>query len=390
MIITLKGANFSSSNIGTLSTWSISRVLGSGASYSGVTYVNKNASFSATVTISTGYELGSTGVTVTMGGVTQSGAASVSGNVVTISISKVTGNVVIKVPTVNTATGEESGNVPSATTWYINATNDGTRTMEASSGGTGPYYYHKNSSYTGKTINAVRFKAPQAGIVEYGKVINGTYTKIGDITVSNANIFETYTIPDLTLQSNEYIAFKGYFNYSQATDSPEATWFCSLPSAENKMNLGIDIGYVANESSGGNNAPAVTTWYLEAVDGFTLNSICNANGIEKYYYQLNTNYVNKPINAIKLHAATAGTFEYGITDGETYTPKGTATASSTGVVTINVSEFTITGNQLFYILTKTGAFKFGTSDPSNINLYFNGSNGSKNKMNLGISLGYVV
>ena len=107
MIITLTGANFSASKIGTLSTWSISRSLGAGATYNGPMQVDKNAALSATVTIATGYELGSAGVTVTMGGATQSGAASVSGNVVTISISKVTGNVVIKVPTINTSTGEE-------------------------------------------------------------------------------------------------------------------------------------------------------------------------------------------------------------------------------------------------------------------------------------------
>jgi hypothetical protein len=281
--------------------------------------------------------------------------------------------------------GEEE---PDTITWYINATNDGTRSLEASSGGTGPYYYHKNSSYAGKTINAVRFKAPQAGTVEYGKVVSGAYTNIGSITVTTADTFEIYTIPDLTLQSNEYIAFKGYFNYSQATDSPEATWFCSLPNSENKMNLGIDIGYVVG--GGGTSEPTSTTWYLEAVDGFTLNSTCGANGAEKYYYQLNTAYVNKPINAIKLDAATAGTFEYGVKDGTTYTSKGTASASSTGVVIINIPEFTITSNQLFWIQTKTGAFKFGTADLADSNLYFNGSNGSNNKMNLGISLGYIV
>jgi len=107
MIITLTGANFSASNIGTLSTWSISRVLGSGATYNGPTFVNKGSALSATVAIGTGYELGTDGVSVTMGGTTQSSAYSISGNVITISIGSVTGNVVIKVPTKNTSTGEE-------------------------------------------------------------------------------------------------------------------------------------------------------------------------------------------------------------------------------------------------------------------------------------------
>ena len=105
MIITLKGADFSASNIGTLSTWKITRSLGSGATYEGVTSVDKGASFNATVTIAEGYEIGSAGVTVTMGGVGQ--AFTIVDNVITISIAEVTGNIVIKVPTVNINTGEE-------------------------------------------------------------------------------------------------------------------------------------------------------------------------------------------------------------------------------------------------------------------------------------------
>lgn len=107
MIIVLKRADFSASNIGTLSTWRITRSLGTGATYEGPVSADKGAAFSAIVTIAEGYELGTAGVTVTMGGTVLSGAHSISGNVITITIASVTGNVLIKVPTVNTATGEE-------------------------------------------------------------------------------------------------------------------------------------------------------------------------------------------------------------------------------------------------------------------------------------------
>ena len=106
MIIILKGADFSASNIGTLSTWRITRSLGAGATYEGATLVDKGASFTATVTIAEGYELGSAGVIVTMGGNVIS-ATTVNGNTITINIAEVTGNVVIKVSTVNLSTGEE-------------------------------------------------------------------------------------------------------------------------------------------------------------------------------------------------------------------------------------------------------------------------------------------
>ena len=108
MIITLTGADFSASNIGTLSSWRITRSLGTGATYDGVVSVDKGAPFTATITISEGYELGTAGVTVVMGGNVIS-AATVDGNIITISIAEVTGNVVIKVPTLNLNTGEDEG-----------------------------------------------------------------------------------------------------------------------------------------------------------------------------------------------------------------------------------------------------------------------------------------
>ena len=107
MIITLTGADFSASNIGTLSTWRISRSLGGGATYDGPTSVDKGAALNATVTLAENYEVGTAGVTVTMGGAVLSGAHSISGSVITITIASVTGNVLIKVPTVNTAGGNE-------------------------------------------------------------------------------------------------------------------------------------------------------------------------------------------------------------------------------------------------------------------------------------------
>lgn len=106
MIIVLKNADFSASNIGTLSTWRITRSLGSGATYEGPTSVDKGAALSATVTIAEGYELTAAGVTVTMGG-TAITAATVNENIISIYIASVTGNVTIKVPTVNVSGGDE-------------------------------------------------------------------------------------------------------------------------------------------------------------------------------------------------------------------------------------------------------------------------------------------
>lgn len=99
MIIKLKNADFSANNIGSLSTWTITKVLGSGATYDGPLYVDKDAAFNATVTISESYKLGDAGVVITMGGNEVSNAFVVNDNTISISIAKVTGNVNIKVPT---------------------------------------------------------------------------------------------------------------------------------------------------------------------------------------------------------------------------------------------------------------------------------------------------
>ena len=222
MIITLIGANFKDSNIGTLSTWSISRVLGDGATYSGDTYVDKNAALNATVTIAEGYELGSAGVTVTMGGETQSGVATVSedGKTITITIGSVTGNVVIKVPTKNVNTGEEDGGeveTPTVTTWYVDHRNNAS-SFSSSVNIAGRGWCHVPATpayeaYVGKPVNAIGFftnstsqtvtimKVPEKGGVDEGTII-ATTTATG----SGSKEFVYVTFPTVTLAEGECLA----------------------------------------------------------------------------------------------------------------------------------------------------------------------------------------
>lgn len=102
MIITIKGADFSSANIGTLSTYIISKSIGSGASFDIPNYVDKNSSVNWVITLNDGYTFGT--YSITMGG--EVITPSVVDNVMTISIAEVTGNVRIVVATVN-ENGEE-------------------------------------------------------------------------------------------------------------------------------------------------------------------------------------------------------------------------------------------------------------------------------------------
>lgn len=109
MIITLKGANFSENNIGTLTTVSVLFSLGAGATTSSPIIAERNKSYTATITLQDNYEVGSTGVTVTMGGTAVSGAVTINGKTITVTIANVTGAINITVPTVNTSTGGEGG-----------------------------------------------------------------------------------------------------------------------------------------------------------------------------------------------------------------------------------------------------------------------------------------
>lgn len=182
MIITLKGADFSASNIGTLSTWRITCSLGTGATYEGVTSVDKGAAFTATVTLAEGYEIGTAGVTITMGGTVLSGAHTIEGNVITITIASVTGNVLIKVPTINTATGEEEEpDTPTNYTFTINPTpSTAIVTLTASE------YTQSGNSIT----------VPNGTVVSWSVSADGYTTRTGTWTANGENKTENVVLTD--------------------------------------------------------------------------------------------------------------------------------------------------------------------------------------------------
>lgn len=102
MIITIKGADFSSANIGTLSTYIISKSIGSGAAFDIPNFVDKNSSVNWVITLNEGYTFGTYSVTMGSEVITPT----VVDNVMTITIAEVTGNVRIVVATINES-GEE-------------------------------------------------------------------------------------------------------------------------------------------------------------------------------------------------------------------------------------------------------------------------------------------
>lgn len=244
MIITIKGADFSLANIGTLSTYIISKSIGSGATFDIPNFVDKNASANWAITLGEGYTFGT--YSITMGSATIT--PTVSGNVMTISIPSVTGNVRIVVATINESTGEEDNpvvppvepEIPTTTTWYVDHRNNSAAlTSTVNKAGRGwchevgtPAY----NAYVGKPVNTVSFFTKLAS--QEVTVMVGTTNSpeencklIGTFTATNPNGsskgLATITFPAVTLNQGEHLilfaqsndAIDFYYATKEVTDA---------------------------------------------------------------------------------------------------------------------------------------------------------------------------
>ena len=105
MILYIKGADFSSANIGTLNSYMVRKSIGQGATHRIPDSVIKNSVVNWEITLNEGYTFGS--YTITMGSTTITPTVNGNGNVMTISIPKVTGNINVSVATINENVNEE-------------------------------------------------------------------------------------------------------------------------------------------------------------------------------------------------------------------------------------------------------------------------------------------
>ena len=97
MIITLKDANFSKNNIGTLSTWGITKILRGVSTTDTITRVNKNESYTATFIVSDGYVFNTCEVFMGGNDITNLLVWNDSHTSAILNIPKVTGNVYINI-----------------------------------------------------------------------------------------------------------------------------------------------------------------------------------------------------------------------------------------------------------------------------------------------------
>ena len=208
MILTIKGADFSSANIGTLSTYIISKSIGSGATFDIPNFVDKNSSATWIITLNEGYTFGT--YSITMGGVEVT--PTVVDNVMTISITEVTGNVRIVVATVNENTGEDEPVAPPVTpdepTIYTLtiSPNPSDATVKLTASG----YTQSDNSITVQAGTSVSYTVSKTGYV--GKSANVVVNSNQTITVTlDATSIENQI--DLgTINDKQWIKFENGTN----------------------------------------------------------------------------------------------------------------------------------------------------------------------------------
>ena len=174
MIITLKGADFSTSNIGTLSSWNI-KVLGSGVTYNGVSFIDKDAALNVTITIAEGYELNGD-VTVTMGGNPVTSGITVNGNTITVAIGSVTGNVIVNVPTKSVVEVPDTPTTYTITYKYVDSTGATIKadTTETATAGTTKNFSTSDAAIiNGYTVSTV---SPTSATINSNTTVTYTYT----------------------------------------------------------------------------------------------------------------------------------------------------------------------------------------------------------------------
>ena len=190
MIITIKGANFKDSNIGTLSSYTV-RFNGDGVSGS-PTSISKNeagtqasANYVGTITVSSSYTYKSVSSVTVNGTALSTSDYTVSGMKITIPANKITGNVVINVATEKVNTG---------------------------------------GSTTGSTTTSIRVTDFSDEYRAMVNVTNGTYSgQSFNESMGGSQVINKYDIPSGATQVN-YQTFKTGSNYGSGFEDASGNW----------------------------------------------------------------------------------------------------------------------------------------------------------------------
>lgn len=223
MILTIKYADFSAANIGTLSSYVVSKIIGAGATFDIPRTVSKNSSVNWVITLDTGYTFGTYSITMGSEVITPS----IEDNVMTISIAEVTSNVRIVVATVNDNTGGEDTPVEPTMFTLTISPNPSDATVKLTASG----YTQNGNSITVQSGTSVSYAVSKAGYVSKSAnvVVNSNQT----ITVT-LDAASTETQIDLgTITDKQWIKYENGTN--QTLSNWKSTDYIAIPSGVTSM-----------------------------------------------------------------------------------------------------------------------------------------------------------
>ena len=298
MIFTLKNADFSASNIGTLSSWRIVKSLKGVTTDSNVVSVSKDTPYSAIFNVSEGYTFNNAVVTMDGNDISSNLVWNTDKTIGTLTISSVTGHIYISI-IADALIGDGEDIIKQYTITY------------------------KYISESGQLLKVSTTEKVDEGTFKEFSIDNAPEIadyKISQVVPASATINENTTVSYIY----EVIEAEGGGDDNLPTTE---TWY-------------VDVAKYGGSS-------AANTSYA----GF---AYCDADTIAAC--------IGVPINALRMRVSTAGTFTYGKTNNTTYTELGTLNLEQSTEIAIYVLDNTITlseGERLvFGKNTDTGQFTY--------------------------------
>lgn len=308
MIFTLKNADFSASNIGTLSSWRIVKSLRGVTTDSNVVSVSKDASYSAVFYVNEGYTFNNAVVTMDGNDISSSLVWNANKTIGTLTISSVTGHIYISI-VADALIGDGEDIIKQYTITY---------------------------KYISESGQLLRVSTTE-------KVDEGTFK---EFSIDNAPEIEEYKIKEVSPTS------------ATISGNTTVSYIYEVIKAEGG---GDNEG--GEEGGGNDDLPTTETWYVDvakyggssrAAASYAGFAYCDANTIAAC--------IGVPINAFRMRVSTDGIFTYGKTNNTTYTELGTLNLEKSSEIAIYELDNIITlseGERLvFGKNTDTGQFTY--------------------------------
>lgn len=401
MIFTLKNADFSASNIGTLSSWRIVKSLKGVTTDSTVVNVSKGASYSAIFNVSEGYEFNNAVVTMDGNDISANLVWNTDKTIGTLTISSVTGHVYISIiADALIDDGEDVIKQYTITYKYISESGQLLRvsTTEKVDEGTFKEFSIDNAPEiedyeisqvvpTSATINgnttvsyiyaAIEIEEPEDPDIPEDDKISVTSVSLDQTSITvkegeNAQLTATVLPENATNKRVTWSASNSNCTVTQSGLVYGLTEGDSVITVTTKdggftatCNVIIEAAQQGGGSEGGedDNLPEEEVWYVD-IAKFGGSNAANLSYSGYAYNNADTvaACVGVPINALRMKVSKSGTFTYGKTNNSVYEKLGTLNIEQSSEITTYVLDDVITlaeGERLvFNQPTDTGQFTY--------------------------------